>query len=111
MDRSLARTTPALTRIPTGCAVVAGPAERMVQPAGGAGINRRSSAHVRQWRVEALGLLAGYVGRSHRSGRGCAPGRAGDADPLVGPMILVRSPRYTGRAGMLRNRRPEWPKR
>jgi hypothetical protein len=106
MDRSLARTTPTRSCIPMGCVFAGGPAERMAQPARGAGINRRLSGHVRQWRVEALGLLAGYVGRSHRSGRGCAPGRAGDADPLVGPMILVRSPRNTGRAGILRNRRP-----
>jgi hypothetical protein len=67
-------------------------------------ITRRSSGCVRPWRAGIVNPLAGYVGCSWRPGRIDSPVRRSSADPIAGPMKLVRRNCSAGTTDALRDR-------
>jgi hypothetical protein len=67
-------------------------------------ISRRSLGHVRPWRAGTDNPLAGYVGCTSLAGRSSVPASRGSADPIAGPMKLVRRNYRFGMAGALRDR-------
>ena len=67
-------------------------------------ISRRSSGCVRPWRAGIAKPHAGYVGCISRAGSHCFPACRGSADPIAGPMTLVRRNCRSGMAGALRDR-------
>jgi len=67
-------------------------------------ISRRSSGCVRPWRAGIAKPHAGYVGCISRAGRRSIPTCRGSADPIAGPMNLVRRNSRSDTADALRDR-------
>jgi len=67
-------------------------------------VSRRSSGYVRPWRAGTVNPHAGYVGCMSLAGGSSIPACRGSADPIAGPMKLVRRNCRFGRAGALRDR-------
>ena len=65
---------------------------------------RRSLGCVRPWRAGTTKPHAGYVGCISRVGVYDSPARRGSADPIAGPMTLVRRNSRSGTADALRDR-------
>jgi len=104
MDRSLVQVKQCRSTPIVGDYVVQCLANLTARCATCRGISRRSSGCMRPWRAGTATPHAGYVGCISLAGRSSIPAGRGSADPIAGPMKLVRRNCRSVMAGALRDR-------
>ena len=104
MDRSLVQVKQGRSNPAIGFYVVPSSATLTARIVTCRDLSLRSSGHVRPWRAGMAKPHVGYVGCISRAGSRCVPASRGSADPIAGPMKLVRRNRRSGMAGALRDR-------
>jgi len=104
MDRSLVQVKQGRSNPAIGDCIVPSSATLTARSMTCRDLSRRSSGCVRPWRAGIAKPHAGYVGCISRAGSRYVPACRGSADPIAGPMKLVRRNCRFGMAGALRDR-------